>query len=359
MVTWLVLSACSSSPQNYKGIYEKQVQNAKTLDVPPDLDAPQENRQSDLPQELTQSYSTFTKSHKEAPTTGTQVVPEYKNMRFVRDGALFWVEAKEKPETLWIPLRDFFQKLGFKTPVEQPQLGIMETDWRDNRAGLPTGWFASLFNKVLSNGIKDRYRIRLERGATPDTTLIFIAHQRFEEVGEGGAAANVNTEGPLHWELRPAIPELEVEMLTRFMAYRGVEESVAQQQVAAAPVVQRTQMEEKEGQPVLVINDSFARSWRLAEIALDRLGFLIEDRNRSSGLYYIKLPENYQLEGEKGWLSGLFAGKASKPSTDKFLLVLEDYGEKTRVSLRSREGKADDLATVAKKILGQLQQNMM
>ncbi|HST00916.1 MAG TPA: outer membrane protein assembly factor BamC, partial [Usitatibacter sp.] len=36
------------------------------------------------------------------------------------------------------------------------------------------------------------------------------------------------------------------------------------------------------------MNDSFDRAWRRVGLALDRVGFTVEDRDRSKGLFYVR-----------------------------------------------------------------------
>ena len=55
----------------------------------------------------------------------------------------------------------------------------------------------------------------------------------------------------------------------------------------------------------LLIDESFSRSWRLIGLALDRVGFAVEDRNRSEGIYYVRYNDPSQAEADEGWLSGL------------------------------------------------------
>jgi len=43
-----------------------------------------------------------------------------------------------------------------------------------------------------------------------------------------------------------------------------------------------------EGGLSLKVNDQFDRAWRRVGLALDRVGFVVEDRDRSRGLYYVR-----------------------------------------------------------------------
>ncbi len=358
----VVCSGCSSDPKN-KGVYTDKIET-RSLQVPPDLDAPQDAHQTGMSPEVVstiQSYSVYSKTQQDNPAFN--VAPDYKNMRLVRQGSLFWLEIQEKPEKAWTDVHDFFTKIGFQIKGEQAQLGMMETNWLENRADVPKNWFSRLLNKVFSTGMLDKYRIRIERGDTADSSRIFVAHQGLRQVGQGEQLDNALTEnlGKDDWVVTNPDPDLEAEMLVRFMAFHGAPETVTQQATAeSAKAISPASILERDGQVLLEVNDAFARTWRHVELALDRIGFVIEDRNRSAGVYYIKLPESFRTEAKQTWLSELFSSDKSKPISDKYLLVVEDKGDKTLVSVRQLDNKDTAvIPKVAKKILSRIQENIL
>ncbi|MBI3560233.1 MAG: outer membrane protein assembly factor BamC [Gammaproteobacteria bacterium] len=355
-----VVVGCASDPNKYKTEYGHRV-DVGSLQVPPDLDNPVDNQQTELPPEITaslQSFNAYKQEQKNNPNL--QVAPDYKNMRFVRAGDVFWLEIKNSPEHVWADVRDFFLKAGFQIKIDQPSLGILETDYQENRAEVPKNWFSKILNKVFSTGLLDKYRVRLERGSDPNTTLMFITHHGLKELAENeGPNTTLETNKGVNWVVREPDPELEAEMLMRFMAFRGVSEVAAHEAIASsASTTPPPALLDQNNMVLLEINDSFDRTWRHVELALDRMGFIIEDRNRSAGVYYIKLPENFRLNTDKGWLGGLFGKGASKLPAEKYLLVVENKGEKTQVSLRQQDGKSDDISVLARKILGQIRDNI-
>ena len=94
---------------------------------------------------------------------------------------------KGRPDQLWPVVKDFWQEIGFIVNVEMPEAGVMETDWDENRArisdpGFIRGILGKLLDQVYSTSERDKFRTRLERGAEPDTTEIYISHRGMEEV---------------------------------------------------------------------------------------------------------------------------------------------------------------------------------
>jgi len=43
----------------------------------------------------------------------------------------------EAPEKIWPVVKEFWQGLGFLVKTEMPEVGVMETDWAENRAKIP------------------------------------------------------------------------------------------------------------------------------------------------------------------------------------------------------------------------------
>ena len=105
------------------------------------------------------------------------------------------------------------------------------------------------------------------------------------------------------------------------------------------------------------MQESFDRAWRRVGLALDRVGFTVEDRDRSKGLYFVRYvdPEaDVQGKGSDGFLSKLAFWKSSGPKAEtKYRIFVKDSGANTSIQVLSSEGGADQSDT-AKKILGLL-----
>ena len=340
------LSACSTTSEDYKGVYER-TKAINPLQVPPDLNQPPSG---DNASDAITSYSVYQQSLN-SQAKG-QLLQHYQGMRFVRDGSQFWLEIHDSPNNVWQSLRGFFARLGFKIVSEQPALGLMQTNYKRNLANIPSNWFLRTISKLSSSGIMDSYRAHLEYDAAKQLTRVFIANQGLREVSSSdGSDIKVDD---TYWAVRPSDPGLEVEMLMRFMEYRGMGEKQAKQVVAQSePVVAKASLKQTSKGYVLQYNDAFARVWRLAGIALDRMGIQIDDRNRSAGVYYLQLPDTFQLDGRTGFFSS-----SNKPSQTKYLLTLEDKGDNTVISVKPRGEVGKDFQQVAKKILSEIKNNL-
>lgn len=156
-------------------------------------------------------------------------------------------------------------------------------------------------------------------------------------------------------------------MLRRLMVRLGVEESRAQTMLAAAPKEERAKLTRSaDGAGALTLLESFDRAWRRIGLALDRVGFTVEDRDRSQGLYFVRYidPEadNRKKDGDQGWLAklnpmSLFKGKPEVDPKQQYRIHVVGEGEDSKVRILTREGGVDNSET-ARKILGLLHEQL-
>jgi outer membrane protein assembly factor BamC len=73
------------------------------------------------------------------------------------------------------------------------------------------------------------------------------------------------------------------------MVKLGVEEQKSKSILADAVTLKRAEVfKEADGSAKLVLNDAFDRAWRRVGLALDRIGFVIEDKDRSNGVFFVR-----------------------------------------------------------------------
>lgn len=260
------------------------------------------------------------------------------------------------PEQIWPTIKEFWQQTGFVVNVETPEAGVMETDWSENRAKIPEtgirGFVGRALDSLYSTSERDKYRTRLERGTQPGTTEIYVSHRGMEEVyiSEG--------KDQLRWQPRKPDPDLEAEMLRRMMVRFGVEGERAKTQVAAGKVEPQAKLSRAADGSMLSLNDQFDRAWRRVGLALDRVGFTVEDRDRSKGLYFVRYIDpdaDLKTTEEKGWLSKLkFWGSSPKiQSKEQYRILVQGEGAGAEVRVLDKDGTREQSDT-ANRILALL-----
>lgn len=366
----ILLAGCSGSilPESKKVDY-KSVVRAPTLEIPPDLTSPSRDDRYAVPDTAGKGTATFSAYNSErtgpqAKARTSDVLPQVEKTRIERSGTQRWLVVSGTPDQIWPVIKDFWQETGFLVNVELPEAGVMETDWNENRAKVGQDWLRNTLGKVFdslySTSERDKFRTRIEPGAEPGTTDIFISHRGLYEVyiSEG--------RDQTRWQPRPADPELEAEMLRRLMVRFGTEEKQAEKMIAATKEqqVERAKLNRaSDGVGSLELQERFDRAWRRVGLALDRVGFTVEDRDRSKGLFFVRYvdPESdSQKKEDKGMLSKLAFWKSDDKSADskiQYRVYVKDDGGSATVQVLSREGGVDRSDT-AKKILGLLYEQL-
>ena len=369
-VLFALLAGCGSMPEILQGekIKYKGAGRLPPLEVPPDLTAPSRDDRYAVPDINTQGSATLSTYNAERGGTvragSTELLPNVAKVRIERAGSQRWLVVPEVPEKVWPVVREFWQGLGFFVKSELPEVGVMETDWAENRAKIADDPIRKLLGRVLdsvySTAERDKFRTRLERGTEPGTTEIYISHRGMVEV--------YKTEGrdSTVWQPRPSDVELEAEFLRRLMVRFGVEDARAKAQLARNDVTtERAKLVRAgTGAGKLELAESFDRAWRRVGLALDRVGFTVEDRDRSKGYYFVRYVDP-QIDGQqgpdkdKGFLSKLAFWKSDKTGikAEQYRVVVHEANSVSEVQVQNKDGQQDNSDT-GRRILSLLHEQL-
>jgi outer membrane protein assembly factor BamC len=264
------------------------------------------------------------------PTAATAVG----DVRIERAGNQRWLVVNRPADQLWGPVRDFWQEAGFLLAMDQPNLGIMETDWAENRAKIPQDIIRNTLGKLIdsaySTSERDKFRTRLERSPTGGTE-IFISHRGMVEVYTSQQKENTA------WQPRPSDPELEAEFLRRLMVKLGAPQLQAAAATNVAPDRPSSRIAPVNSQPVVLIDEGFDRAWRRVGLALDRTGFTVEDRDRSQGTYFVRYVPPNPDKKNAGFFGRLFR-RDSAEAPLKYRINVKSEGQTTTVSVLNANG---------------------
>jgi outer membrane protein assembly factor BamC len=331
------LAACSALESDK--IDYKSAGKAPTLEVPPDLTQLSRDNRYAVPGGAVTANS-YQAGLANAPSLPT-AVSSVGDVKMERAGTQRWLIVNRSADQLWEPVRDFWQESGFLLTTDQRNLGIMETDWAENRAKLPQDIIRSTIGKLMdslySTGELDRFRTRLER--TPNGTEIFISHRGMEEVYSSSRKDQTT------WQPRASDPELEAEFLRRLMVKLGVSQEQSKVIAAAGAAPQTAKVANVGGQPMVQINDNFERAWRRVGLALDRTGFTVEDRDRTAGTYFVRYVPPNPNKSEPSIFSKMLSFGSSKTEAPlKFRILVKGQGETSTVSVLNEAGAPDSTA---------------
>jgi outer membrane protein assembly factor BamC len=358
----LAVTGCETNSSSFtKKIDYKSAVSAPRLELPPDLNTPQYDDRFSVT-----TASGLAAQQGARPKGPETIAPDANaDARVARAGTQRWLVVKTTPEIAWNTTRQFWGSVGFALAVEQPMLGIMETDWAENRADVPNTFLQSTIGKyidIFGNTYKrDKFRTRIERGNEPGTVDIYISHRGSEQVPTG-KIDNVSPSG-FTWAVMPPDPGLEAEMLTRLMIRFGSTQAVAEASVQASAVPgtpERARIEKgANGSSQLVVDDSFDRAWRRVGLALDRVGFTVVDRDRSKGTYFVRYsnPESDGSKKDKGFLDKLMFWKDDADKPEQYRITVAQADPNSLVTVQDPNGAPDKSAN-GEKILALLKDQL-
>ncbi len=327
---------------------DTQYQSSRSLpplEIPPDLSSATIKdgavvRQADASGSMSYSDYAGKGQEKKAGERRGVVLPALDKVRVERSGDKRWLVIEASADAVWPRAHDFWLENGFLIKSAEPAIGILETDWAEKRESHPTGFIQGMLSKlskqVYSFAVRDKFRVRLERGALEGTTELFISHQRVEEEA---------VKDDIMWKTSPADPELEAEMLNRMLVYFGVgQEKVVEIMAATASRAPRAHLlKDEQGSTVLSLREGFSRAWRRTGLALDRVGFTVQDRDRSRGLYFVRYVDPLATEKKKKSFFGKmkFWGKDKQPKKTEYFISLVGEQAATQVMVLDKAGERD------------------
>ena len=367
----MALVACSGFNFSQDRIQYETSDSRAPLEIPPELSQVPASDRFNVPSRpqtvwASQQEQEALATQSDSPATRI-LLPQGEVAKVMRDGNNRWVHVSVAPEQVWPVLQDFWSSVGLSLARQDELTGVMETNWAENRANLPQdiirGTLGKVVDLVYSTGERDQYRSRVER--TDDGGCdIFITHRSMVEVVKSLGGDNETTV----WQPGPADPMLEAEMVTRLAqrintefnpkAVKQTEEQREQQvqelaSYEAAPAISQLE-QDADGNPTsILISEGYERAWRRLALAIDRLGFTVEDRDRSRGFFLVRyLDEEYeeQERAKQGFWANAF-GRDKAVEAPQYVIGLQQLSEtECRVHVLGPDGKPDQTG-VAPKIL--------
>ena len=353
LVPVLGCSTQSSFLESKKVDY-KSAGQIQPLEIPPDLTSPSSDDRFAVPDGKSSSSTTLSTYESGKVAAGSsdksgKVLPVNSKIKLERDGSQRWLKIDIPAEDLWLQVRDFWQETGFILKIDASEAGVMETDWAENRAKIPQDILRSTLGKVFdglySTGERDKFRTRLERGKEAGTTEVYITHRGMQEVYTSELKKDTR------WQPRKADPELEAEMLLRLANRLGSEDARTQADAQPKPEDRAKLVKSGEGKSQLDVLEDFERAWRRVGLALDRVGFTVDDRDRSKGIYFVSYvdPQDDNKVKPKGFFARIFGSGDSKPGKqEQYRVLVSDAGKTTAVRIQDKTGSPEKTAVGGK-----------
>jgi outer membrane protein assembly factor BamC len=378
LITLALLTGCSAlgideALPDQRLIYKQQREAGVNLEIPPDLAGSTFNDALDMPASGSATFSQYsdTRTQQQPQTAAASaVLPTTADVALKRTADSRWLEVQTAPQQVWPKLVAFWREQGILLVEQNPAVGLMRTDWLDNRAEIRKDFVTRMMSKVIagaySTGNRDQYSIQIEESTRSGATDIHLHHRGMTEKLRNTAIGDV---GQTIWEPSGSDAAKEAEMLRRLMVFLGGSKTVAQAVTAnagaastAPSAASRAKLVTENGVQQLALTEELRSAWRLTGSALDRAGFAVEDRDQTHGLFYVRYAGKDDAEksnqAKPSWGSRLaFWRKNEIDSIKKYQIQVTGTATESRVSVLDANGKPEQSAS-GRRILVLLQEQM-
>ena len=231
-----------------------------------------------------------------------------------------WALVGAAPGQVWPQVRAFLSAAGIPVARVDARMGIMETAWLE----------------LQNQSMGSRFRFRIEQGVQRGTSELHVLQQN--------RAGDVD-----NWPAGSDNLDQETEMLRAVSQYLADSTDsapvsmIADQAISAGGKI--SMQESADGYTYIEVLLPYERAWASLGRALEKSGFEISDRDRSTGVYYVTLV-GQQDEDDDGWFDWLF-GDEEHPMTGRQFIVTAAADGEEAVTIRLRP--QDDAATLEKR----------
>ena len=319
-----LLMSCSTTEEIFDDITAPDYvssSRAERLEIPPDLSQLEVSETYAVPGEI-KSYKDFL-NQDQLPAKNNQknaIIQNPEGIRIIKSGNLRWLVVEKDPDSIWLYVKDFWEELGFRVLVANKRTGIIETEWMDtddlkldSNAGALSN-FDKWLDSLSGFADKRKFRTRVEFGEG-NITEIYISqrsaeaatdqHSRILETRQADYSPSTiykiekyqsdsedNSEKIGISESRKIDDyEIDSELLTRLMIKLGASDFDAKNKITNPEILVKAEFINDKSQSLIKMFDPYDRSWRRLGLALDIIGFVTEDKNRSEGIYFVRYSE--------------------------------------------------------------------
>jgi outer membrane protein assembly factor BamC len=338
LVLLALLAGCESGlDQRYL-----DVSLGKALELPPDLAEFESDSSFDLPDTIEGDSGADGKT--------VPVLARVDSVKLESSADFYWLSVDEKVENLYQLVKNFWASEGFGLVVDEPIIGIMETEWIYTEEGgdqKSDSWWANLFDSEDLSATQDQFRTRLERDASGHGSRIYISHRGTEYIHEfqvGDTEGEGDTDN--EWRHRQSEPELEIEMLSRLMIYLGLQQAAVEGQVEKVSLYSpraSMQVDAEEKSPFLILRDPYHIAWNRLYHVIEQMNLetdIVEFKSGLSGEGVISVKSKViEIEKDSGFFS--FGSNEKEKMRDFVLVLSEETHELTKVIIEDNKGQFD------------------
>ncbi len=311
-----------------------------------------------------------------AAQSGAVAVSSVGEVRIERAGTTRYLHTPQLPEQVWPQVAAFWKEQGFEITRSDAAVGVMDTNWVEDKSKLPNDFLrrtiGKVFENLFSSGEREMYTARVERTEQGGTDIFIAQH------GQSEVYSNQQRDSTA-WQNRASDPLREAEMLSRLLIKLGGKPELlaaaspdasassvgaaGTTAITSAATPASTLPDNRKARPLsevpdnLVVNEPFERAWRRVGQSLDRHGFTIEDRDRTLGLFFLRYADPSKAgEEEPNFFQRLFTSKSAAEPI-RYRVSVKAQGNTTVVSILDSKGQ-QQTGDLAKNILNLLMDDL-
>jgi len=319
----IIISGCISE-EDIKQVKNKTIgerainyysnKTVTSLEIPPDLTSPEYQnafRLSEFVKDIDENMVSFSESKSNKKI---KVRESFDGIEVKKSGDRIFITIDKEPDIVWSLAREFLKLQGFAINTADKKVGIIETDFLENRTEAPDqsiGLIRSLIRKGTGQSYSlpsvDKYRIRIEPINSGQNTELHLSLYSKEEVIKPTDLKEQNTV----WKTKPRDPELEIEMLYRFMVFIGSDSTKAKEKIIQATENKKIKVEIKDGIngfSKLLFQEDIIKTWDSLSWAFDKLNLQLDDKDIMERSFYIRTVRT----ADEGIMTSIFGGEAVK-----------------------------------------------
>ena len=296
---------------------------SKKLEIPPDLDEINTSNEYSISGQPTSLKQYQNKD--EAKEAANLLQNKKEKIKVVKSGNMRWLVVPASQNQVWPVVESFWEDMGFEVSSSKRK-GIIETRWIAesdlNKDDGTLGKFDAWLDALANTGNKRKFRTRIEDGIEEGTTEVYLSQRSIlKGLEEHYGRKEKHFEGSMDpdkmYQIEKYIPddneeknleiksnfkeddlEIQYELLRRLMVKLGNTDLDAKELLNNAQEIKRAELISDENYKYIILSDNYSRSWRRLSLAIDMVGFLVEDKNRSDGIFYIKY-SNLEIDDTK------------------------------------------------------------
>ena len=270
------LSGCGALPSlgevlpDNRTKYQRS-QSLPDLEVPPDLTSEALNDPLVIPDEEDANTLSEFQRRKNIRQGGQMSDAE---MALLNNADEKWLSVQGTTFTIWPKLREFWLAKGFEMDLDDAELGVLETQFRE----------------ISVDGVvthREKFKVFSEEGGTPGNLILFLSSESQEII--------ILSDGNSEWigqesneeQVKEVISELNVHFYGESTAASTSSSGSDQTFIPESPVARAEILNAGEGKEYLTIPDEFSRAWRNIEGAISESGMYIEDKDIEKGIYFV------------------------------------------------------------------------